>query len=99
MNKNPSSSLSEDRGEAEATTKVRVYKFTGTLKTEFSNMEQAQEFAASLAMKHPNLLFEPYAERRSGQDRRMGHDRRNGGDRRTGSERREDMERRSSLVE
>jgi len=99
MNKNSSPPLSEDRGEAEARSKVRVYRFTGTLKTEFSNLEQAQEFAASLAVKHPNLLFEPYAERRSGQDRRMGHDRRSGIDRRSGAERREGIERRRSLVE
>ena len=99
MKKDPSSYLSEDWDEAEARTKVRVYKFTGTLKTEFSNMEQAQEFAASLAVKHPNLLFEPYAERRSGQDRRSGNDRRSGIDRRSGAERREGIERRRSLVE
>ena len=99
MKKNSSPPLSEDRGEAEARTKVRVYKFTGTLKTEFSNMAQAEEFAASLAMKHPNLLFEPYAERRSGQDRRSGNDRRSGSDRRSGAERREGIERRRSLIE
>jgi hypothetical protein len=42
MNKNSSPPLSEDRGEAEARSKVRVYRFTGTLKTEFSNLEQAE---------------------------------------------------------
>jgi hypothetical protein len=71
-----------DRSESGRKSKVRVYRFEGTLKREFSNMEKARQCAESLAEKYPSLLFEPYTERRSGRERRRENDRRSGTDRR-----------------
>lgn len=93
MEKNSSSSPLGNTGEVDIKTKVRVYKFQGTLRTEFSNIEQAREFVGSMAGRHPDLLFEPYIERRSGSERRSGNERRKGNERRSGAERR------SALIE
>ena len=71
-----------DRSERGRQSKVRVYRFEGTLKREFSNMETARQYAEFLAEKYPNFLFEPYVERRSGRERRRVNDRRSGTDRR-----------------
>jgi len=71
-----------DRSERGRKSKVRVYRFEGTLKREFSNMEKARQYAESLAEKYPSHLFEPYMERRSGRERRRENDRRSGTDRR-----------------
>jgi hypothetical protein len=65
-------------------TKVKVYRFRGTLRKEFSSAEEAQQFISLISEKYPHMLFEPYEERRSGKERRKVIDRRSMADRRSG---------------
>lgn len=84
MERNASSSLLGDPGEVRIRSKVKVYQFKGTLRREFPDMKEARQFAETMTEKHPDLLFEPFMERRRDGDRRRGHDRRRGMDRRKG---------------
>jgi hypothetical protein len=72
----------------ESKAKLRVYKLQGTFTKEFASIDEAKDYATSVAQKYPGLLFEPYVERRNSGDRRRGMDRRNGKERRSGTERR-----------
>ena len=42
--------------------KLKTYKYNGTLKREFSSIEEAQKFAAFMGNKYPDMIFEPYVE-------------------------------------
>ena len=42
--------------------KLKTFKYNGTLKKEFSNVEDAQKFAELMASRFPDMLFEPYIE-------------------------------------
>ena len=44
------------------TVKVKTYKYNGTLKREFSSIEEAQKFADLMDNKYPDMIFEPYVE-------------------------------------
>jgi hypothetical protein len=88
MRKKPLLSILRKKTGQEQKVKLKVYKLQGTLAREFSNIEQAREFATSGPEKYPGLLFEPYLERRSAGNRREVLDRRKKTDRRNGAERR-----------
>jgi len=42
--------------------KLKTYKYNGTLKREFSSIEEAQKFADFMGEKYPDMIFEPYVE-------------------------------------
>ena len=42
--------------------KLKTYKYNGTLKAEFSSVQEAQRFADLMANKFPDMRFEPYIE-------------------------------------
>jgi len=42
--------------------KLKTYKSNGTLKREFSSIEEAQKFADLMGKKYPDMIFEPYVE-------------------------------------
>jgi hypothetical protein len=42
--------------------KLKTYKCNGTLKREFSSIEEAQKFADLMGKKYPDMIFEPYVE-------------------------------------
>ena len=42
--------------------KLKTYKYNGTLKREFSSIEEAQKFADLMGKKYPDMIFEPYVE-------------------------------------
>jgi len=42
--------------------KLKVYKYNGTLKREFSSIEEAQKIAKLMAKKYPDMIFDPYVE-------------------------------------
>ncbi len=42
--------------------KLKTYKYNGTLKREFSSIEEAQKFADLMGNKYPDMIFEPYVE-------------------------------------
>jgi hypothetical protein len=42
--------------------KLKTFKYNGTLKKEFSNVEDAQKFAELMASRFPDMIFEPYIE-------------------------------------
>ncbi|RLB36057.1 MAG: hypothetical protein DRH20_10340, partial [Deltaproteobacteria bacterium] len=39
-----------------------AYKFAGTLKREFSSMEEAQGIARLMSEKYPDMVFQPHIE-------------------------------------
>ena len=47
------------------TVKVKAYSYNGTLKREFSSVEEAQKFADFMGNKYPDMIFEPYVELRN----------------------------------
>ena len=51
---------SRDVGTVKA--KLKTYKYNGTLKREFSSIEEAQKFADLMGKKYPDMIFEPYVE-------------------------------------
>ena len=65
--------------------RMRAYRLLGTLKQEFTCIEEARDFAAAISNKFPGVLFEPYEERRRGIERRSGEERRSGKERRAAS--------------
>ena len=42
--------------------KLKTYKYNGTLKAEFSSVQEAQRFVDIMANKFPDMRFEPYIE-------------------------------------
>jgi hypothetical protein len=42
--------------------KLKTFKYNGTLKKEFSSVEDAQKFADFMGNKYPDIIFEPYVE-------------------------------------
>lgn len=87
MRKKPFLSILRKKPEQRQKVKLRVYKLQGTLAREFSNIEEAGEFATSQTEKYPGIMFEPYLERRGAGDRREVVDRRRKRDRRRGERR------------
>jgi hypothetical protein len=42
--------------------KLKTYKYNGTLKREFSSIEEAQKFADLMGETYSDMIFEPYVE-------------------------------------
>ena len=42
--------------------KLKSFKYNGTLKKEFSSVEDAQKFAEIMANRFPDMIYEPYIE-------------------------------------
>ena len=45
--------------------KLKTYEYNGTLKREFSSIEEAQKFADFMGNKYLDIIFEPYVELRN----------------------------------
>ena len=42
--------------------KLKTYKYNGTLKREFSSIEEAQKFVDIMGKQYPDMKFEPHVE-------------------------------------